>query len=395
VTLTTSLAIGGGQTPVPYTYTAATASLAQLLNPPPVTPYPGPAITVLPGPQTTFTWSRGVGADSYWLDVGTAYQSGNICAGPTTGTLSTCSNIPCNGRTINVQLWTHYAATGWQTPENYVYLACTATLATLTSPTPGTTLSGSMVTFKWAPGIGADNYWLDVGTSVGQGNICAGSTTVTQSTCGNIPTTGIPIYVQLYTHANGAWQAPYRYTYTAALLTTRAQLTSPVNNAALPGASTMFTWNAIAGADQYWLDVGNTVGQGDICAVSTAGTQFTCNNIPVTYLMSTPFGGSQLSTSSTFCWAGRTIYVQLWTHFPGTGWQAPVRYTLAPPPADFWLDVGTVVGQGNISAGVVSGACKTVTIPSILGNVYVQLWTRTPAATGSWYGPVQYTYLHP
>ena len=398
-TLTSILTVGGAQTPVSYAYTAATASLAQLLNPAPVSAYPGPATTVLPGPQTTFSWSRGIGADNYWLDVGTAYLSGNICSGPTALTSSTCSSIPCSGGTINVQLWTHYPATGWQTPKNYVYQACTATLATVTSPTPGTTLTGSTVTFKWAPGTGADNYWLDVGTSVGQGNICSGATTVTQSTCNNIPTNGVPIYVQLYTHVNGTWQGPpsaaYRYSYAAAQMNTRAQLTSPANNASLPGSSTTFTWNAVAGADQYWLDVGNTIGQGDICATSTAGTQFTCNNIPVTYLMTTQFGGGQLLLPARSAGLDGRFTPNSGRTSPGTGWQAPVRISLAPPSADFWLDVGTSPGQGNISAGVVSGACKTVAIPAIQGNIYVQIWTRTPAGMGGWYGPVQYSYLHP
>jgi hypothetical protein len=145
------------------------------------------------------------------------------------------------------------------------------------------------------------------------------------------------------------------------------------------------------------MDVGTSPGQGNICAVSTAGTQLTCNNIPITYLISTPLPGTQIFNTTTFCWAGRTTYVQLWTHFPGTGWQTPVQYTLQGPVADFWLDVGTVVGQGNISSGVVSGTlCKTVTpLQGIQSNIDVQLWTRFPAGTGTWYGPIQYSYLHP
>jgi len=400
VTLTTHLAVGGSQPPVSYTYTAATASLAQLLTPAPVVLYPGPPTTVLAGSQVTFSWSRGVGADNYWLDVGTSYGSGNLCGGPTTNTFSTCSSIPVTGVPIYVQLWTHYPATGWQTPIHYDYLAATVTLATLTSPTPGTTLPGAMVTFKWNPGTGADHYWMDVGTGIGQGNICAsGPIVVTQFTCSGIPTDGSTVYVQLWTHASGIWQGPpnpaYRYTFTAAQLTTRAQLTSPVNGSAIPGASTTFTWNAIPGADQYWLDVGTIPGQGNICATSTSGTQFTCNNIPVTYQMSTPPPGTQLSSSSTFCWVGLTTYAQLWTHFPGTGWQTPVRYALGPPVADFWLDVGTALGQGNISAGLAGSSCKSVTIPSGLGFIYVQVWTRIPAGTGTWYGPVRYTYTSP
>jgi hypothetical protein len=265
----------------------------------------------------------------------------------------------------------------------------------IATPTPNTTLSGPTVTFKWSAVAGADNYWLDVGTAYASGNICAGATTISQSTCTNIPTNGVPIYVQLWTHFPGTpWQTANHYNYTAAQLTARAQLTSPLTSY-LPGASTNFTWGAVSGADQYWLDVGNTVGQGDICAVSTTGTSFTCNGIPVTALITSPPAGQQLSTSATFCWAGRTIYAQLWTHFPGTGWQTPMRYTFSSPLADYWLDVGTVVGQGNVFAGVIAGTCKSVTLPTGLGTIYVQLYTRVPAVTGAWYGPVRNTYGAP
>jgi hypothetical protein len=171
---------------------------------------------VLPGTQATFTWSPGIGADQYMLQVGSSLGSGNVCNTTTTSTLYTCNNLPCGGGTIYAQLSTHYGS-GWQPPEQYVYLACTATLATITSPTPLSTLSGASVTFKWAGGVGADDYQLQVGTSLGQGNICTITTTTTQYTCTNIPTTGIPIYVQLQTHVNGAWQPPTQYTYTAAL----------------------------------------------------------------------------------------------------------------------------------------------------------------------------------
>jgi hypothetical protein len=304
-----------------------------------------------------------------------------------------------------VQLWTHWAS-GWQTPvpnNRYVYKACTVTLATITDPTPGSTLSGSAVTFKWSGGLGADQYWLDVGTSLGHGNICAGATTITQSTCHNIPTDGSTIYVQLYTHVNGAWQGPNRATYTAASLNLAAKITSPENNT-LPGASVTFQWTSVAGATGYWLDVGNFLGRGDICAVFIAAptTQYTCNNIPTD---------------------GRPIYVQLYTQVGG-GWQFPNRYpfqafnavarmstpspglqlsnpttfcwTTPTLPSDIWLDVGTILGQGNIFGGRVTGSCQTVNnIPSGGVIIYVQLWTRTPPGTGAWQGPIQYPYSGP
>jgi len=242
-----------------------------------------------------------------------------------------------------------------------------------------------------------------VGTSSGQGNLCAGPITTTQSTCANIPSTGGTIYVQLWTHANGTWMGPKQYTYTASS-DPRAQLTSPANNSVLSGSSVTFVWGAQAGCTAYWLDVGSTSGKGDIF-----GGQISC--------------GTTSQTVSGIPTDNRPIYVQLWTQISPSNWQTPRRYTLtafndrgrisfpvpgsqisasttfcwtpATPAADYWLDVGTVQGQGNISGGVVTGTCQTVTIPAGKGTIYVQLWTRIPPSTGSWLSPIQYTYQGP
>ncbi len=91
------------------------------------------------------------------------------------------------------------------------------------SPSDGSTFSGSSVLFTWTQAPGADCYWLDVGNSVGQGDIfarqipdtCQNGSGYTSWTVYNIPTDGRIIYVQLWTHTNGAWQTPQRYTYHA------------------------------------------------------------------------------------------------------------------------------------------------------------------------------------
>src|SRR5207245_651399 len=88
--------------------------------------------------------------------------------------------------------------------------------AQIGSPAPGTQLPSTTVTFTWNSVAGADGYWLDVGTVLAQGNICAsGPITATGFTCAGIPTTSSvsTIYVQLWTHSNGVWLTPQRYTY--------------------------------------------------------------------------------------------------------------------------------------------------------------------------------------
>jgi hypothetical protein len=86
----------------------------------------------------------------------------------------------------------------------------------LTSPAPGSTLTGSSVTFAWSAATGATTYWIDVGTNAvgfnlyGQNVGLATSQTVT-----GLPSGGGTIYVRLWSLLNGLWQ--YNdYTYKAA-----------------------------------------------------------------------------------------------------------------------------------------------------------------------------------
>jgi len=80
----------------------------------------------------------------------------------------------------------------------YVSLATAHGQATITSPTPGSTLSGSTVTFIWN-NTGAPYYFLYVGTSVGASDVYySGYLTATSQQVTGIPTSGT-IYVRLWT----------------------------------------------------------------------------------------------------------------------------------------------------------------------------------------------------
>src|ERR1019366_8969094 len=78
-----------------------------------------------------------------------------------------------------------------------------AVTATLTSPTPGATLTGSSATFSWTAGVGVTMYEFRLGTT-GQGSSnvynSAGATTtaLTTGVAGPIPTYGVTLYARLY-----------------------------------------------------------------------------------------------------------------------------------------------------------------------------------------------------
>jgi sugar lactone lactonase YvrE len=90
----------------------------------------------------------------------------------------------------------------------------TFTPPVLTTPTPGSTLAGSTVTFAWTPGSAA-TFKFQVGYYRGGNGIYgSGQTTKTSETVNNLPTNGETIHARLYYLVGSTWQFT-DYTHTA------------------------------------------------------------------------------------------------------------------------------------------------------------------------------------
>ena len=94
--------VGGQWVPGAYTYTAfnASSSLAVMQSPPPG--------TQINGTQATFTWSAGMNALAYELDIGDNHPGGNNIyqSGLLSPLSATVSDLPNNGFEISATLWT-------------------------------------------------------------------------------------------------------------------------------------------------------------------------------------------------------------------------------------------------------------------------------------------------
>jgi hypothetical protein len=161
--------------------------------------------------SVTFTWSAGSSATAYWLDIGSTaggndyYSSGNLGTALTT----IVPNIPADGGT---QLYaTLYSLIGGQWVSNsYTYTAAPG--AVMQSPSPGSTLSGSGLTFSWSAGDGGP-YMLTVGSTYGGSDIYSSGSMGPQSTVvTGLPANGSTVYVTLATMDGGQWLYNY-YTY--------------------------------------------------------------------------------------------------------------------------------------------------------------------------------------
>ncbi len=161
----------------------------------------------------------------------------------------------------------------------------------ITSPTPGSTLSSTAVTFQW--NSGAAEYWLQIGSSAGGSNYYnSGSLgTSTSATATGLPSDGSTVYVRLWyrTTAGGSWaytDCTYKATSTGSYA-----ITSPTPGSTLTSTTVTFQWNS--GAAEYWLYAGSSAGG-------------------YNYYESGSLGTSTSTTATGLPNNGSTVYVRLW-----------------------------------------------------------------------------------
>jgi hypothetical protein len=150
----------------------------------------------------------------------------------------------------------------------------------MTSPTPGSTLTGGSVTFQWNPGSGATNFVLKAGTTGPEStDVYSGAPTAATSATVTVPTNGVTLYVTLYYDLNGTRYA-LDYTYTESGAPTPPSMTSPVPGSTLTSGSVTFTWNPGAGVTDIVLKVGTT-GPGSANVYNRAPTALTSATVTV------------------------------------------------------------------------------------------------------------------
>jgi serine protease len=207
VTATLYSEIGGVWQSNTYTYTEASSAPATMTS-----PTPG---SVLTGSSVTFTWTAGSGVTEYELRLGTGGAgSSNLYNSETTTARSVAvTGLPTTGATVTATLYSEIGGV-WQS-NTYTYTEASSAPATMTSPTPGSVLTGSNVTFTWTAGSGVTEYELRLGTT-GAGShdlYNSGTTTATTESVTGLPTTGATVTATLYSLIGSTWESNV-YTYT-------------------------------------------------------------------------------------------------------------------------------------------------------------------------------------
>ena len=367
-----------------YNNTSTTAP-AQMTS-----PTPGSTLT---SSVVTFTWSAGSGVSEYWLEIGTSPGGYEFYTQSQGASLSvTVSGLSTNGSTLYVRLWSKISGV-WQS-NDYTYTAASGgnpTKAQMTSPTPGSTLTSSVVTFTWSAGSGVSEYWVYIGTSPGGYEFYTQSQGASLSvTVSGLSSNGSTLYVRLWSKISGVWQSN-DYTYTAASggNPTKAQMTSPAPGSTLTSSVVSFTWSAGSGVSEYWVYIGTSPG----------GYEF--------YTQSQ--GASLSVTVSGLSSNGSTLYVRLWSKISGVWQSNDYTYTAAsggnptkaqmtsPAPgstltssvvsftwsvgsgvSEYWVYIGTSPGGYEFYTQS-QGASLSVTVSGLPTNgstFYVRLWSQ-------------------
>ena len=256
----------------------------------------------------------------------------------------------------------------------------------ITTPPPGSTLSGTTQVFEWTPGTGVAQYWLYVGSTQGGADLYDQDrgTSLTATVTG-LPSDGRTLYARLWWLRGGEWEFA-DFTYIAKTSgTVNPQITQPVPGSTLPGPSQVFQWSAGTSISQYWLYVGSSQGGADLYDQDR---------------------GTNLSASvSGLPTDGRTLHVRLWW-LRGASWEfADFTFTAAsggsnpqittPPPgatlagttqvfqwsagtnvAQYWLYVGSTPGDADLydqDRGLSLNATVTG-LPADGRTLFVRLW---------------------
>jgi hypothetical protein len=279
-------------------------------------------------------------------------------------------------------------APNWQYADYTYSVIVPATPAVMMSPTPGSGVSGTLVTFSWSKGVAVSEYFLRVGTT-GPGSYdmfsmpTGSSTTQLVSGLGTSGTMYVRLFSNLGTPTAVNWQYT-DYTYPIVPPVTPATMITPVSGSTT-GLSAVFTWGGGVGISQYLLQAGTTgAGSSNVFSLevgtatsqlvsgipamggtlyvrlwSNAGTAAAPNWKFVDYTyqmakaatMSSPASGLTLSTTTTFTWNA------------GGG------------ASGYELYIGTVQGGCNLGDYKVGTALSTTVKLPARSTLYVRLWT--------------------
>jgi hypothetical protein len=297
---------------------------------------------VVVSPRPTYTWQAVAAAEQYylWVSNGGTLRVGEwitaAAAGCPSGT-GTCTATPASALVDGparwqVKGWSAAAGHGpWSADGWFTVAIANLRAPTLVAPIGSTTVTTSRPIFTWNALDAADEYYLWVvnGGTVSGGWYtaavagCAGGTGTCSATLASVLVNG-PVRWQVKgwnsTRGHGPWSADGWFTVAVPPLTPPG-LVSPVGNATVATTLPAYRWNAVAGAEEYYLWVvnGGQLRVGQWVTASAAGC-------------AAGTGTCSLTPSSGLVAGSVRWQVKAWSTALGHGpWSADGWFTVALP----------------------------------------------------------------
>jgi hypothetical protein len=292
-------------------------------------------------PGTTFRWRKLLGAEKYYLYVGTAPGLSDVInSGETTRT--SWPNTPLSGST-NYYLRMHTRMVGGKwVSRDYVFR--TDSLAVLAQPVSESADVDPSPEFSWTPVANAQKYYLYVGSSPGAKDLVDSGETNALSLAPQPLPGGFKLHARMWTKVNDVWR------YRDSTFSTRPapRFVNPRSGETGVGTATTMEWTEVAGASTYALSIGTTPGGKDILADrQVSGTQTSVESLPqanALYARVTSGSGSTLGFGDVvFTTRPAAVSARLLQPVNGTtlAAAASIRWQPAPLARTYQLRVGT------------------------------------------------------
>jgi hypothetical protein len=269
------------------------------------------------------TSGDGSAYDPGWQDIQTVTISGN---GPVSGSFN--PDTPPSAGTY----W--YGMAAFDNANNSMderaaglgplqRVVTTATIPAITSPTPGSALTSSSATFQWSSGTGVSDYFLYVGSTLGENDIYGQDQGLNLTVSINgLPQNGSTLYVRLWWQISGAWYtADYSYTAYSQINYTVGVSASPSGAGTVSGGGTFSSGGSqtvtatanIGFAFANWTENGSVVSSSAsynfvLNANRNLVANFSVINVPT--FGGSSVGGGALQTTLVGLSSGQTVILQ-------------------------------------------------------------------------------------